>query len=373
MKKIVLRKSQNSDIINQLLLKYIDVFSIDVLFKSNKSTSVKELESSKVIELIEFYDTQENFLIKSYISLKILVFKVLNKNLIILDSEILFGRLGKEKQIDEFDKLLLFFDIIKDKKEVECSISNLFNSDKRFYQEFITEAVNNNFLNLKASSFYDSYWKFNKTKKGNWVYGINIVDNLINNFNFKTVLDAGCGTGDVVRYLLSKGYDAYGAEISKAAIVANAKDLFDSKRIVNCSLSNLPFKDNHFDVVFTSEVLEHIPEDEIPSVLKELNRVSKNIVFATISLRPSSNFNKYHCTVKSREWWENQFVDQNFEKLKDVVDLLQQKGYYDFEQVLMTGPTKTHIHEMEWFIKRQPFSFNGELEPWYFVFRKNVK
>ena len=35
-----------------------------------------------------------------------------------------------------------------------------------------------------------------------------------------------------------------------------------------------------------------------------------------------------------------------------------------------SGPTRTHIHEMEWFIEKPPFDLKGELEPWYFIFKK---
>lgn len=44
-------------------------------------------------------------------------------------------------------------------------------------------------------------------------------------------------------------------------------------RIINVDASSLPFDDNHFDLVVSNAVFEHI--DDIPGVLDELNRVSK--------------------------------------------------------------------------------------------------
>jgi SAM-dependent methyltransferase len=296
--------------------------------------------------------------------------KLTFRKIIIIESSLLFGKYGKTKQISEFRKILNLIKAQMSTIELEKNISNLINSNSLYYEEFTnfeeSKVRKKNTINL----FYESYWKANKTNKNNWVYGINIVDNLIKNFEFKTVLDAGCGAGDVVRYLLEKGYDAYGAEISETAIKLNAKDLFDKGRIVNTSLANLPFEDNYFDVVFTSEVLEHIPEHQMNSVINELHRVSKRLVFGTISLRPSSNFNKYHCTIKPRNWWENIFNENNFETERDFVNVFQKKGEFSFEEVLLEGPTKTHIHEMEWFVKSEPFSYNGEIEPWYFIFSK---
>jgi ubiquinone/menaquinone biosynthesis C-methylase UbiE len=234
--------------------------------------------------------------------------------------------------------------------------------------------LKNNIFNFKSQSFYDKYWKLNKKNKNTWNYGITIVDNLIKNYKFKTVLDAGCGSGDVVRYLMSKGYDARGIELSTTVLKKYSKDLLDKKIVFQGSLTNMPFKDKTFDVIFSSEVLEHIPEEEIQNVIEEFYRVSKKYLFLTISLRPSSNFNKYHITLKERVWWENKFIEAGFEKDTDLITKLQVgNSKLTNEQVLQTGPTKSHIHEMDWFINNPPYDFNGELEPWYFIFKKVEK
>ena len=79
------------------------------------------------------------------------------------------------------------------------------------------------------------------------------------------------------------------------------------------SLTSIPYPSKKFDLVFSSEVLEHIPEVDIPKVVRELCRVSKGDLFLSISLRRSGldplppEPPNVHVTVKPREWWEEQF------------------------------------------------------------------
>lgn len=320
-----------------------------------------------------------------------------------LQYEILIGDLGKTKQIEEFRKLSDYLGLSLTQIELETKIANTLNKNsltksekKTDYDYYITKELQKNLKKLgimklnrmlgfndrnlslrslfrisKPKSFYDRYWKSNKTSKNTWSYGINIVDNLISNYSFKTVLDAGCGSGDVVRYLLEKGYEAKGVELSGDVLKNFSSDLLKKGIVQKGSLTSLPFKDNSFDVIFSSEVLEHISEEDIPVVISEFYRVAKKVVFLTISLRPSSSFNKYHITLKDRSWWESKFEKAGFIKENNVLSKLQRiNKEASVEEVLELGPTKTHIHEMEWFIENPPYDFNGELEPWYFIFTK---
>jgi ubiquinone/menaquinone biosynthesis C-methylase UbiE len=51
-------------------------------------------------------------------------------------------------------------------------------------------------------------------------------------------------------------------------------------------LTNLPYANNSFDLVFSADVLEHIHEDEADAVVRELVRVSRRHLFLSISLKP---------------------------------------------------------------------------------------
>jgi ubiquinone/menaquinone biosynthesis C-methylase UbiE len=95
------------------------------------------------------------------------------------------------------------------------------------------------------------------------------------------VLDAGCGTGRHIREALrSQGVYTIGIDRNweDLCIVRNSFDANQNGTGSSCALSmaditNLPFCDSTFDIVFCSEVLEHIEENE--KAIRELIRVLK--------------------------------------------------------------------------------------------------
>ena len=88
-----------------------------------------------------------------------------------------------------------------------------------------------------------------------------------------SILDAGCGHGYFTNLLSEKGYHTVGIDISNKAI-AKARGLYPGIDFKVCSLENrLPFEDKTFDVVWSTEVIEHIYD--VYSYLRGMNRVLK--------------------------------------------------------------------------------------------------
>jgi SAM-dependent methyltransferase len=87
------------------------------------------------------------------------------------------------------------------------------------------------------------------------------------------LLDAGCGTGGMLRWALSLGPVATvaGADISAEA-VALARARVPAARLEIAPLCALPFEEQSFDVVITNDVLQHVPEDELADSVAELRR-----------------------------------------------------------------------------------------------------
>jgi methionine biosynthesis protein MetW len=85
------------------------------------------------------------------------------------------------------------------------------------------------------------------------------------------VLDLGCGPGHLGKMILEEGFDVWGADISDNSIqLAKEKGL----KVIKASFEDrLPFQDQEFDIVVSSEVIEHIYDTE--SFIQEINRIMK--------------------------------------------------------------------------------------------------
>jgi len=88
----------------------------------------------------------------------------------------------------------------------------------------------------------------------------------------KIVLDFGCGFGRNIPVLLEFALIVYGIDVSKWAIQEAAE--YEPMGIYNLyDGSSIPFQDGFFEAIFCWTILQHIPEEEIEKVAKEILRV----------------------------------------------------------------------------------------------------
>lgn len=123
-----------------------------------------------------------------------------------------------------------------------------------------------------AYKLYEKYHQKSKSQyrvvsDNNFTY-INILPPLNKCLTKKTkkILDIGCGSGTISLYLANKGYKVKGIDISRKAIKASKESA------KNIGLKNVDFETCEFpreipkgkyDLVFFSEVVEHLPDDEL--------------------------------------------------------------------------------------------------------------
>ena len=88
-----------------------------------------------------------------------------------------------------------------------------------------------------------------------------------------SVLDFGCGGGALVAALRRRGRDAHGIEMDRAPI----RDALTPEVAPHVTLYDggfpLPFADKSFDIVVSSEVLEHVPDYK--AAIAEIARVCR--------------------------------------------------------------------------------------------------
>ena len=90
------------------------------------------------------------------------------------------------------------------------------------------------------------------------------------------VLDFGCGRGEMVIQAAMKGCDTIGIDYSSEAIIlakeASKKNKIRAK-ILLVKDGKLPFTSEVFDCVFFLDVAEHLTDDQLITVFKEIRRV----------------------------------------------------------------------------------------------------
>jgi len=97
----------------------------------------------------------------------------------------------------------------------------------------------------------------------------------------RSILDVGCGTGDVVRAITDArpGISSVGCDSSPSAL-ARAPG-----RVVRAGLPELPFRDKSFDLLLCLEVLEHIAEASYAASLRELERLAGRYIIIGVPYR----------------------------------------------------------------------------------------
>jgi SAM-dependent methyltransferase len=94
----------------------------------------------------------------------------------------------------------------------------------------------------------------------------------------RTIVDVGCGDGAITNRL-AESYEVTAVDSSRAALahVATAKVVGDA--------TTLPFAERSFDLVMSSQMLEHLQDAAYRRALREICRVSRRYVLISVPYR----------------------------------------------------------------------------------------
>jgi 2-polyprenyl-3-methyl-5-hydroxy-6-metoxy-1,4-benzoquinol methylase len=139
----------------------------------------------------------------------------------------------------------------------------------------------------KAASFIDRIYLIARNYTLNWKF--RLIKNLTHQ---KRLLDFGCGTGDFLSYMSTKGYDINGVEPSaEARKKANAH--YDATKVYE-SLSELR---QEFDIITLWHVIEHVPD-----LNQTINELRSRLKPDGLMLIAVPNINSWESTYYGNLW-----------------------------------------------------------------------
>jgi len=172
---------------------------------------------------------------------------------------------------------------------------------------------------------------------GEWLGAKPIMEAIKKLLNPKNMLDAGCGRGTFTAYAKDTGIEAVGIDFSHWAVehpYPRAKGLIQWGDV-----RDIKFPDNSFDLVFASDIMEHIYEEDLEQVISELQRVSRKWIFYNIGSTMNNDEDYFvlkkgelppvkwqstavagHVNVRPCSYWKRKLTNKNWILRDDLVE-----------------------------------------------------
>lgn len=138
------------------------------------------------------------------------------------------------------------------------------------------------------------------------------------------ILEVGCNIGNQLLCLQTMGFTSlYGIELQEYSVEL-AKKRTKNINIIQGSAFDIPYKDNYFNLVFTSGLLIHIAPSDIEKVLKEIYRCSNKYIWGI------EYYADVYSEIEYREHkgllWKNNFSKKYLELFNNL-HLVKEKKY----------------------------------------------
>lgn len=155
-----------------------------------------------------------------------------------------------------------------------------------------------------------------------------MLSNLLAKTNWTTLLDAGCGDGSLLHalndgdYLLDKLVYALDVSTSGLEII---QSINQDVGCINGSAQEIPIADNSVDMFVSTQVIEHVPDDEL--MVKEIHRILADDGFAYVSTIFKKSYGWYFYRNNGK-WVIDPTHVREYSRDEELIDILRK---YNFE------------------------------------------
>lgn len=161
-----------------------------------------------------------------------------------------------------------------------------------------------------------------------------LLENLLKQKNNFSILDLGCGEGKMLfalknRNLLKNAKKIVGVDISKLRIQKFLQSVDGSIGIVSDACNVKRLKDSSFDIIISSMVIEHVPNDRL--LLKEIKRLLKKDGRAYISSVIKGKYAFYIYKNKGVIRLDPTHV-REYDSKEDLESIIISEGLYPIER-----------------------------------------
>jgi len=135
-------------------------------------------------------------------------------------------------------------------------------------------------------------------------YVKNKMNNLLRLINklgisFKSVLDVGCGSGEVVELFNDQNLLSVGVDLQKNVLIKSSdvfKKFYNKKlNFIVCNVNFLPFEENTFDLIILLDVIEHV--NNLDLLMSSLKRTIKKEGHIIICFPPYNSIFGAHMSI----------------------------------------------------------------------------
>jgi len=144
-----------------------------------------------------------------------------------------------------------------------------------------------------------------------------IAESIVKVFSPKSVVDVGCGIGQLLIALKKRGVVCRGLEYSSAALKICCKNALDVT-MFDIRHDTLP-KNSDADLVVSTEVAEHLSENYADRFVDILCSIADNVIITAAEPAVTYIGDHTHVNEQPKEYWINKFADKGFKYNEDIV------------------------------------------------------